>query len=418
MLLLLACVLALVASGAMAVSEKSLRVYDERMDVRGGTGGEAMTHTEVDILEVFVSDEVSVDSYDFQMTLAGNHSPDAVYKIHLLIDNQHDAWLEFRDGDNWTGSDSRGVDWEPSGGVWHPKKVVWKAPIPTVNATMGVRVVEATATIVTEGSKTFTDTCSWDLSDLNKGLMNINVYYNLKDGKTIVREVDLGYYRQSAAGVRYQADANGDQFITQEEIDDYLQELETWVNGTDMSMQFEQHTSKRHRWNVHFEPGPLTSDGQISIDSTLTLTYPETGASEIYYAWELELEGHFLIPYYRADDLSSFDISAPYIREDKIYRFGQWDLTPVTEQFYLDNYTIYHMNGSQLRTHWNTTARDWMGFSVFAEDKPAEPDEDPCNITNEIILVPAAFIAFTGWRGWERRRRVGPEGRLSPPSAP
>jgi hypothetical protein len=405
------CLLAIVGAASAEYSVHDQTIYDERMDVHGGTGGEALTHTEVDILDVAVSDTARSGKVMFWMRLDGEHSPDAVYTVSLRIDNQYSALLEFRDGDNWTGSDDRDPVWSLIGKViGYGATLQWEVPVEVVNASRSLVVVEANAKVLVEETKQFSDVCKWDEMDISKGSIRIIVTYYLKDGERIVRDVHLEYSGQSAAGFRYFIDTDGDHFITPEEIDFYLEDMEQVVNWTDMSMKFNQHTARRLEMSVDIEPGPLATRHTDVIDSDLYLTYPNTRAREINYAWELELGDHFNIPYWRADNHSTFRITNPSVRADSIYVFSQWDLTPITEQFYNTNFTRFQMNGTLLRAYWNDTMRDSQGITLFAEDRPSDPNDSWCNVGSSIMVVTAGFMVVQGGdlldrgRRWMRRR--------------
>jgi hypothetical protein len=379
-------------------------VFDERSDISGGSWTEAQTHTEVDIVNVAAfgkSTEVT-----FQMEMAGDVSEDAVYRLRFLVDNEHEVVLEARDDENITGRDDRNPDLEVSGSMFQAY-VKWDVPLDDINATRSMIFMEATAEITIEELTRYYDSCAWDESDLWKGLVTIESVYTFHQTGKVKRQVKLDYEDQAAAGFRYWIDADGDRYITQDELDQYIEQLEADLNWTDMSVEFEQHTSKILKLSYEIDPGPVNFNYVDRIWYNMELEYPRPPRDEFNVRWEMELSND-QIPYWRAKPGSWFRV---YIQEakddpDHWYRFGQWDMSELEKTFYNANFTTLNMNSTQMRAHWNNTMRDDMGFTVSREEKSPEPGDSWCTTTYAIMVVPAGLVAFSGWRGTGRRHRT------------
>jgi hypothetical protein len=400
-LVFLACVLTVVASAAGEPEMYEQTVYDESMDVVGGTWAGSQAHTEVDILWVSVL-EVG-DHLNIEMRLVGNASPDAIYSVRFRVDNMYDAVLECRNGTEFTGSDDRVDKWQVTG-EQRDDRVVWNVPLGYVNATSYIILQEGTAEIFLEKPTRFHDECSWDLTDRLKGQVFVWVEYQFYVRGNVTKFVVLRYEDESAAGFRFEMDMDGDRFVTQEEIDQYVEELETLVNGTDMSIDFEQHTSTLLVPSIDITPGPINLARENRVSYHLYIKYPKPPASEMNVRWELELHRGSL-PYTRATDNSKFEVMPPDRTSSKVYRFGQWDVSELEKQYYNSDFTKFVMNGTALRTHWMDLMLDDDGFTLFLERNEEPGDPWTCTTTFGVVLVPVAFVAFTGSRRYGRPGR-------------
>ncbi len=403
MFLFVACVLAIVTSAAGETEMYEQTVYDESMDVSGGNWVEAQTHTEVDIVWVRVyelSDDINVE-----MKLVGDASPEAIYEVRFIIDNTYNAVLECRNGTNFTGSDDRISKWLVTGEIVDDL-VVWRVSQETVNATTSLVVSKGMAEIHMDKPTRYFDECMWDTTDRLKGQVYVFVSYQFQKNGNVSKWVILNYEGEAAATFRYEMDTNGDRFITQDEIDQYMVDYEMMINGTDMSMNFKQHT---YRWvsmgTPRITPGPLNLARENRIDYHLNLHYPKPPADEMNIRWELELHTGG-IPYTRATDNSNFTIDPPSSSDRYKYRFSQWDLSELDEQFLEDDYKKFRMNGTEMRTHWVTYMMEKEGFTIFRDDEGVQVDEGTCRTAFGIMIMPLAFVAFTVPRTLGRRRNA------------
>jgi hypothetical protein len=248
------------------------------------------------------------------------------------------------------------------------------------------------------------DECEWDTTDRLKGRVVVWVSYSFQKNGNVSKWVILNYEDEAAATLRYEMDTNGDRFITQDEIDQYMVDYEMMINGTDMSLNFKQHT---YRW-VHMStpgitPGPLNLARENRIEYRLNLHYPKPPADEMNVRWELELHAGG-IPYTRATDNSNFTIHPPSSGDRYKYRFSQWDLTELDEQFLEDDYKLFRMNGTEMRTHWVNYMMEREGFTIFRDDEGRPVDQWTCRTAMGVMVIPAGFLAISGQRSLHRRR--------------
>jgi hypothetical protein len=402
LIMTVACVLAVVPSAAGETEMYEQTVYDESMDVGGGKWIEAQTHTEVDIVWVRVYE--LFDDINVEMKLVGDASPEAIYEVRFTIDRTYKAVLECRNGTNLTGFDDRISKWHVTGEMVDDL-VVWHVSKETVNATTSLIVDRGMAEISLDKPTRYFDECVWDLTDRLKGQVYVYVSYRFQKDGVVSKWVILNYKDEAAASIRFEMDTDGDRFITQAEVDQYVDDYEMMVNGTDMSMNFKQHTSRWVSISTTVTPGPLNLAREVRFDYHLNLRYPKPPADEMNVRWELELHSGG-IPYTRATDNSNFTIDPPTSGDRYKYRFSQWDLSELDERFYEDDYMKFRMNGTEMRTYWVSYMMEKEGFTIFRDDEGRPVDQWTCRTAFGVMMVPLVFVAFTVPRTLGRRRGV------------
>jgi hypothetical protein len=401
--------LALIASADEIVFDQ--KIFDEKMDVYD-FDGQPETKSFIDIEWVRARFYEPSEDVVFELHLVDGMDPSAVYTVGVTIDGLYSLTLRLDGEDNFTAFDERDGDLDVEGyKILGGSQLAWSFPLEDFNASTMVLIDWARAEHMVNGTARAWDTCEWDISDYEKGLVAMRIIYKLIGKDTIIREVDVTYHEEATTVFKYELDTNMDRYLSQDEIDTYRNQLETdpGYTHTDMSLNFHQHVTTTFEVDTfRIFPGPIFGGSTSNTVTVLTVTYPETDETPNEFRWELELQNMLMLPYWRATDNSYLRVELPKALGD-IIKFDRESQSLLVQGFFGRNDTVFEMNGSEMRAHWNNTMVDHEGFSLKREKREDSGDGDDdsdgswCPLSTMVIVFVPAFALVHGWMGRDRR---------------